>query len=310
MTCFMLAKTGNLDVLKDGRYIFEPKLDGTRAMFIKKNDEIQLINRRGYNIKRRYPEFNFENCLNCESCILDGEIIVYNSQGLPDFHLLQMRELVDSHTDIMLRSKLYPATYVVFDILEFNGENLRNLTLLKRKLYLKKCVKDCERLQNIPYMEKGEKLWKMVKDLNLEGVMAKKKESKYVCARSENWLKIKYFKTVDAVIVGYTPGQGKREKTFGALLLALYNGDDLQFIGKVGTGFDDDTSNYLLSKFKEGEVSVVNPPDYKVVWVKPEIVCEVQYLEVTQDEKLRAPSFKKLRMDKEPKECTIDTLHL
>ena len=303
---FMLAKTGDTKILKYEKYIFEPKLDGTRAMLIYKKGEIQLINRRSYNIGRRYPEFEFKNCLNCESCILDGEIIVYNSRGLPDFHFLQMRDLVESYADIMLRSRLYPATYVVFDILEFNGKDLRNLPLLERKNYLRSCVKDCERLQIIPYTEDGEKLWETVKKLNLEGVMAKRKDSKYIEGRSDMWLKIKYFKTVDTVIVGYTPGQGKREKTFGALLLALYDKDKLRFVGKVGTGFDEEISEYLLSKFKKDDVNVVNPPDYEVVWVKPEIVCEVQYLEVTQDMKLRAPSFKKLRRDKNTKDCILE----
>ncbi len=310
MTGFMLAKVGSIDILKNDDYIFEPKLDGTRAMMVKQREKISLINRREYNIRWRYPELDLEQCIVCESCILDGEIIVYNDAGLPDFHLLQMRDLVDSHADIKIRSELYPATYVVFDILEKDGKDLRNLPLLERKKYLEKCVGNCKRVQIIPYTEKGEKLWKFVKSLNLEGVMAKKKYSKYREGRYDDWLKIKYFKTVDAVIVGYTPGMGKRESTFGALLLALYDGDNLRFIGKVGTGFDESLSLYLLSKFKKDYVNVVNPPNYDVIWVKPEFVCEVQYLEVTVDLKLRAPSFKRVRMDKNPGECRIEDLKI
>ncbi len=310
MNGFMLARVGSVDILKSRDYIFEPKLDGTRAMMIKHRGKISLINRRGYNIRKRYPELDLERCIICESCILDGEIVVYNDEGLPDFHLLQMRDLVDSYADIKIRSDLYPATYVVFDILEKDGKNLKNLPLLERKKYLEECVGNCKRVQIIPYTENGEKLWEIVKSLNLEGVMAKKKYSKYREERCDDWLKIKYFKTVDAIIVGYTPGMGKREKTFGALLLALYDNDALRFIGKVGTGFDEELSRYLLSKFRKDEVNVVNPPNYEVIWVKPEYVCEVQYLEVTEDLKLRAPSFKRIRTDKNPRECRIEDLNI
>ncbi len=306
---FMLAKMGSQELLRSKDYIFEPKLDGTRAMLIKEGKTMRFINRRGYNITRRYPELRNENQLRCESCKLDGEIIVYNSHGLPDFHLLQLRDLVDSSKDIRIRSELYPATFVIFDIVERNGEDLRNLPLLERKRILQEVVIEDERYQIIPYTENGEKLWEIVKKMNIEGVMAKRRDSKYREGRHEDWLKIKYFKTVDAIIVGYTPGKGKREDTFGALLLALYSKEGLRSVGKVGTGFDSTLSHYLLSKFKEDEVNVLNPPPYEVRWVKPELVCEVQYLEVTPDGKLRAPSFKRLRFDKGPEECRWEDLH-
>ena len=307
---FMLAKIGNLEILKSRDYIFEPKLDGTRAMAIKEDGEIKLINRRGYNIRRRYPELNIESSLDCNRCMVDGEIIVYNSQGLPDFHLLQSRDLVDSTTDIKIRAELYPATYVIFDILEKDSEDLRSMPLLKRKEILHRVVREGERIQIIPFTEDGEKLWEIVKKLNIEGVMAKKKDSPYKEGRHSYWLKIKYFKTVDAIIVGYTPGKGIRENTFGALLLALNSPRGLSFIGKVGTGFDDELSRYILSRVKKSNCPVVNPPEYKVVWVRPELVCEVQYLEVTKDLKLRAPSFKRLRFDKNPEDCTIENLDM
>ncbi|MCD6370968.1 MAG: non-homologous end-joining DNA ligase [Thermoplasmata archaeon] len=305
---FMLAKMGDTSILKNREYIFEPKLDGTRAILIKDGAEIRFVNRRGYNITRRYPELNLSEYIKCEKCILDGEIIVYNSQGLPDFHLLQLRDLTESSKDIKIRAEIYPATYVVFDILEKDGENLRDLDLMERKSILKEVMRENERIQIIPYMENGEKLWEIVKKLNIEGIMAKRKDSRYREGRYDDWLKIKYFKTVDAVTVGYTPGKGKREETFGALLLALYEGENLRFVGKVGTGFDESISRYLLSHFERDKVNVINPPNYEVIWVKPNMVCEVQYLEVTEDKKLRAPSFKRVRWDKNPKDCKVEEL--
>ncbi len=307
---FMLAKIGTEKILDAPGYIFELKLDGTRAMLIKEGEKIRFVNRRGYNILRRYPELQeIGKRVICDSCWLDGEIIVYNSQGLPDFHLLQLRDLTESSVDIKIRAELYPATYVVFDIVEKDGHNLRNLVLMERKRILKEVVEENSRIQVIPFTEEGRKLWDLVKKLNLEGVMAKRKDSLYREGRQDDWLKIKYFKTIDAVIVGYTPGKGKRENTLGAILLALYENHSLRFIGKVGTGFDETLLRHLLSRFKkEDGPNVVNPPDYEVIWVKPELVCEVQYLEVTKDMKLRAPSFKRLRMDKSPRSCRIEEL--
>ena len=303
---FMLAKMGDIDILRNSDYIYEPKLDGTRAMLFKEENEIRFINRRGYIITRRYPELDPVNNLNCNSCILDGEIIVYNSDGLPDFHLLQLRDLLDSSRDIEIKSQIYPATYVVFDILHLDGMDLREKPLLDRKKILREVVRENDRLQIIPYWEDGKELWKMVKSLNIEGIMAKRKDSKYEAGRSDKWLKIKYFKTTDAVIVGYTPGKGKRKDTFGALLLGVYAREKLKFIGKVGTGFDEWTVRKILNLVKKGDVYVENPPSYEVIWVRPELVCEVQYLEITADGKLRTPSFKRLRFDKKPEECVLE----
>src|SRR3989339_873786 len=127
----MLCKRGDKNDLDKPNYIFEPKLDGTRAIcYI--NKEIELINRRGINITKRYPEFNFRQNVN-SSCILDGEIIVYGKDGMPNFNLLQKREQLEKEILIELRSKEIPATFVVFDILMKDGKNLINYPLKERK---------------------------------------------------------------------------------------------------------------------------------------------------------------------------------
>ena len=124
----MLARVGTKKDLSRKGYLYEPKLDGTRAVCYK-NDTLDFINRRGRKISSRYPELQFLNNIKAENCILDGEIIIYDEMGNPDFHLLQKREQMSSKTKIALRSIEYPATYIVFDILSKNGEDLSRKSL-------------------------------------------------------------------------------------------------------------------------------------------------------------------------------------
>ena len=161
--------------------------------------------------------------------------------------------------------------------------------------------------------EEGERFLDIAREHGLEGIIAKRAESRYVPGkRSEEWRKIKILKTQDAVILGCTPGQGGRERSFGALLLGAYRDGKLIWIGQVGTGFTERTINDLLNRIKE--VEVTRPPisDRELAkvkgarWVKPELVCEVEYLQMTGQGKLRAPSFKGLRPDKLPEDCILE----
>jgi len=300
----MLAKVGDKKGLSKKGFIFEPKLDGTRALCYK-NKELKFINRRNTNITHRYPEFKFAENINAKSCILDGEIIVYDKKGNPDFNLLQKREQLDKKLLIELRSGQYPATYVVFDILKKDGKDLTRLPLSKRKEILQKTVQDSKTTEKIFWTTNGKKLWKEITKRKLEGVMAKKKDSKYYAGkRTPAWLKIKFLKTIDCIIVGYT----QEKRVISALALAIYDEGRLKYIGRVGTGF---TTNFLqqlhdkLKKSKTKKVPVKYTGSKKIQWVKPEYVCEVRYLEISKDKKLRAPAFLRMRYDKPPKECVL-----
>lgn len=300
----MLCKIGTKNDLKNKKYFFEIKFDGTRAICYFKNNKINLINRRNNNITHRFPEFKqFVNLIKTE-CILDGEIIVYNKRGLPDFNLLQSRDQLDKAFLIEIRSKELPATYIVFDILERNGKSLIHLPLTERKQILKSTIKNNSTLEECVHTEKGQQLWKHVIKKHLEGVIAKEKNSYYQPGkRSNQWLKIKFLKTVDAVIVGYT----HEKRIISALCLAIYKDNNLFYIGKVGTGFRMPFLEDLKKKFtKISKVPITNPPKTNdITWVKPKFIAEVEYLEFTKKQHLRVPSFKRLRYDKPIEECDI-----
>ncbi|VVB74201.1 DNA ligase [Candidatus Tiddalikarchaeum anstoanum] len=301
----MLAQLGvKEDLTKEG-FIYEPKLDGTRAVCYFNDKKIKLINRRDRDITYRYPELIFDKNLSAKSCVLDGELVVFNEKGNPDFHLLQTREQVDKKDLIESRSKTRPATYVVFDIIEKDGKLLVNLPLVERKRILNDTVKDGAYIRKIVYTKEGVKLWKEVTKRKLEGVMAKIETSKYsVGVRADTWIKIKFLKTIDAIIVGYT----SEKRVISALVIAAYENDKLRYIGRVGTGF---TESFLKSLRTELDKLIIkNPPvtysgNKNIVWVKPELICEVRYLELSKDKIMRAPAFLRMRTDKKLKECTL-----
>lgn len=306
----MLAQIGHLNDLQREDLLWEPKLDGTRALVYKHGKRIRILNRRQKWIEHRYPELAplAEN-INPEPCLLDGEIVVFDKSGVPDFRSLQEREHQQDPVRIELLSKMQPATLVVFDILVAGERELFEVPLVERKRVLSESVKENEQMKICYYTPEGKRLWEAAKGMKLEGIMAKRGKSTYqVGRRSRDWLKLKAIKTADCVIIGYTPGEGWRGEYFGALALAAYRGGKLEFMGKVGTGFDEELLKSIMPMLRAREIAMkpveVEPP-YEVRWVKPELVGEVEYLERTHDLKLRAPSFRRLRWDKAPEECEV-----
>jgi len=318
----MLAKSGDEHDLDNRDFVFEPKLDGTRAICYfnrsqksRKGDtspSIIFINRREKNITHRYPEFSrsefFDN-IKAASCVLDGEIIVYDENGIPDFNLLQKREQLDNKLLIQLRSREFPATYVVFDILMKDGHELIGKPLKERKKILNKTVIDSEGetkiIQKIFFTKDGRRLFKEIRKRGLEGVMAKKLNGRYYPGeRTSVWLKIKFLKTLDCIIVGYT----SEKRKISSLALALYDGRRLKYVGRVGTGFTEkliDKLHKLLKPLRVRSPTVEYRGDKKIIWVRPKLICEVKYLEFSKDKILRAPVFLRLRYDKPIKECTF-----
>ncbi|MEM2707621.1 MAG: non-homologous end-joining DNA ligase [Candidatus Pacearchaeota archaeon] len=302
----MLCKNGNKEILNDKNFIFEPKLDGTRALvFIdKENKKLKIYNRREKEISYRYPEFKFWNNVN-KTSILDGEIVVFDEKGLPNFNLLQQREQLDNKVEIKIKSKILPACFIAFDIISINNKDLRNLELEKRKKILDKVIKKEDLyFKKIIYFENGKYLWKFVKEKNLEGVIAKRKNSKYENKRSENWLKIKNYKTIDAIVIGFI----KEKREISSLALALYKNNKLIYIGNVAAGINDEKINFLLKNMKKvNRLKVKNLKlNKKINFIKPKIVVEVRYLDFKQ--KLRAPTLLRIRFDKAVKECGFDQL--
>jgi DNA ligase D-like protein (predicted ligase) len=289
-------------------FIFELKFDGYRTLaFI--GDKLRLQNRRLLDITARYPELKLKDYVKSRHAILDGEIIV-TKDGKPDFGMMQSRDHVSDELRIELLSQTIPATFMAFDLLYLDGKPLVDLPLVERRAKLDEIVAEGPRLLLSRFIEtNGKRYFEEVAKLGLEGVMAKRKQSAYqIGKRSRDWLKLKTIKTADVVIVGFTPGEGWRSEYFGALAIGAYRGDKLIFMGKLGTGFDEDSIRSIsaLLRVRTTDVKPVEgEPGYEVRWVRPDLVCEVKFMEVTPDLKLRAPVFRRLRDDKAPEECEV-----
>jgi DNA ligase D-like protein (predicted ligase)/DNA ligase D-like protein (predicted 3'-phosphoesterase) len=262
-------------------------------------------------LKYNFPELEELTKLT-RNVVLDGEIVLVK-EGKPDFQALLERGQPASPLEIELRAKRSPVVYVVFDILEKDGVSLVDLPLTERKRILKDSVEEGKHVVLSDFVEeKGEDYYRVALEKGLEGVVAKRKDSVYESGvRSSNWLKMKKLRSCDCVIFGYTKGSGARSESFGALLLGLYDGETLVYVGKVGTGFSQALLQTLSERFQQLKAGKAffkpDNPD-EVTWLKPELVCEVGYQVVTRDVRLRMPRFLGLREDKLPSECTLDQI--
>jgi len=292
-------------------WIFEVKWDGFRAIAYV-DEDLSLKSRNGKELKHNFPELN-ELFQLSRNIVVDGEIVVLKD-GKPDFQSLLKRGQAVSEVDIKRQVAKSPVIYVVFDILEKNKEPLTNLLLMERKKILKDSLHEGEHVVVSDFVdEKGEAYFESALDKGLEGVMAKRKDSRYEEGmRTGSWLKIKKLLTCDCVIFGYTRGAQSRGETFGALLLGLYDKDgNAVYMGKVGTGFTEEMLGVLTDKFEKLKTDTAPfKPEAgdRVTWLEPKLVCEVAYQVVTDDTKLRMARFHHLRDDKSPSECTLDQI--
>jgi len=306
----MLAQLGEA-AFNSKDWIFEIKWDGIRAIsYI--NSELSVKSRNGNELIHNFPELEELKDI-AQKAVLDGEIIVMRD-GKADFQTILERSKASSPREIDHMAHEFPATYVVFDMLEKDGEVLIDLPLAERKRILKDNVKEGKHIVLSVFVEEdGKAYFEAALKKGIEGIMAKKKDSPYQPGvRSNNWLKIKKLLSCDCVIFGYTTGGGARKETFGALVLGLYDKDNPVYVGKVGTGFSQESMRLLVETFAkltvpEKTLEGVDVPE-RITWLKPELVCEVVYQIVTNDGKLRMPRFRGLRSDKEPFECSLDQI--
>lgn len=304
----------------DERWAFEPKLDGVRAIATCRQDT-RLVSRNGADITVAYPELHrLHERLVALDAMLDGEIVAMEA-GRPSFERLQSRMHVRNEREIERLSKLIPVSYVVFDLLYLDGRNLVGEPYARRRELLEEAVVASDRLQlstSVP--EHGLALYQAAEHLGLEGIVAKRLASPYELGRrSQNWLKVKRTHDADLVIGGWSPGQGARERTLGALLMGAYDeAGALQFVGSVGTGFTDRALATMEADLRsraraESPFSPASTAELRkhapgASWVAPDLVGRVEFRELTSGTKLRAPSFKGVRSDKVPAECTLRAL--
>jgi len=277
-------------------WIFELKVDGWRAIAEVNSGNVKLYSRNGISFLKAFPKIHEALREIKLPVILDGEIVVEGKDGKVSFQALQNYGS-SSKGNLM---------YYVFDCLWMDGHDLKNLPLIQRKELLKDLVGDSDNcIRYVDHVEdKGLDLFEHVKKFNLEGIVAKKANSKYsVNVRSRNWLKIKHKLTNEFVIVGMIDGEGSRQ-FFGGLMLAERKGSKFLYRGHVGSGFSDkqlkETFELLIPHQIQKPVVDHIPVKIKnpVKWLQPKYLCEVEYTELTEEEVLRHPVFKGLRFDK------------
>jgi bifunctional non-homologous end joining protein LigD len=290
-------------------WLFEVKWDGVRAIALIENESLHLQSRTGNRCERQYPELAvIPHQVAAETAVLDGEIAVLDAKGVSQFHLIQPRIMNADPNSIAHMARSTPVVYFAFDLLYLNGYDLRGVHLDERRKLLEQIVAPDPvfRISTV-FPGAGEELLEAARENGLEGLIAKRATSTYESKRSSEWIKIKIVTQQEFAIGGFTEPQGDRSH-FGALVLGVYDGGKLNWVGNVGTGFDQKALTHLASRLKPlivGKCPFAErpKPDRGMTWVKPELVAQVKFANWTQDNRLRAPVYLGLREDVKPAEA-------
>ncbi len=287
------------DVPSGPGWLYEVKWDGYRAVAYLRGGEARLVSRNGNDLTGRFPTVAGElaKAVKTPDCVLDGEVCALDEQGRPSFSAMQQ---ADPRT---------PIVYELFDLLEVECEPLVERSLIERRKRLAQLLDPRNPVVRLSEtFEDGASLYDAAVEQGLEGVIAKRADSPYRQGRrTRDWLKVKTHGRQEFVVAGYTKGQGRRSGRFGSLVLGVRRGGELEYVGNCGTGFTDRDIDELLARLrpleqKESPFGVApKMPKVRsadVVWTRPELVCEVEFVEWTHDGRLRAPSFRGLRDDK------------
>jgi bifunctional non-homologous end joining protein LigD len=294
-------------------WAFEMKWDGVRTIAYLAGGRVTLLSRKGRDDTGAYFEVAQElTKINVQTAILDGEVVVMDAAGRPNFGLLQHRINLTKPADIERAAKAYPAQLMLFDILELNGQSLIKKSYQERRAILEDVVRpEPGSLIHVPPIFEGD--LQAARDtahlLQLEGVVAKRRNSIYQPGRrTHTWLKIKLHRAQEVVIGGWRPGQGRRGGGVGSLLMGIPTEAGLHYVGRVGSGFNDrqlDDIQAKLAKLSRKTSPFIDVPreDARDAhWVKPSLVGEVSYGELTEPGRLRHPVWHGLRPDKSPDE--------
>ncbi|MFL5450039.1 MAG: non-homologous end-joining DNA ligase [Gemmatimonadales bacterium] len=290
-----------------GKWIYEPKLDGVRALIYVSGGTVRIYSRNRKPLNGAYPELveALEPAVRGDA-VLDGEIVAFDpDRGVTSFARLQQR--MQLRDPIRARRTQVPIFLYLFDCLFYEGIDLTALPLVDRKAVLRDVVWFDDPIRFTPHKTSGSAaMLREACDQGAEGILAKRADSRYVSARSTDWLKLKCVRQQEFVIGGYTAPQGSRER-LGALLVGYYEGKSLRYAGKVGTGYDRRTLETLhqrlvplhrdASPFSEGPA-----PAGEVQWVMPRLVAQIGFSEWTTAGLLRHPRFIGLRNDKAARE--------
>lgn len=286
-------------------WLFEIKYDGYRVLTYSQNGRVKFFSRNKNEFTDKFKELaqEIQKWSNSRSFVLDGEMVVLDEEGRSDFQALQ---------NYVKNKEKKPLVYMVFDILALDGEDLRGIPLKKRKDILKRFISDAP--QNLVFSEhvfgQGKQCFDLAQKMGLEGIVAKLDSSKYIGGRNEDWLKIKCRKSQEFVVGGF---QTSEKKLISSLFLGVFENDNFIFYGKVGTGLKTFEQKFLLEKFSK-ILSKKSPfsnddllkSDNKIFWLKPEIVVEIEYAQITSENLLRQASFKGVREDKNARDVVFE----
>lgn len=300
-------------------WLFEPKLDGVRAIALIDGGRVRLLSRRNLDITDRYPLLAEDLARQAAGAMaLDGEIVALDPEGRPSFQLLQQRLNLTRVADIHRAEGQVPVTYYVFDLVYLDGYDLRAVALSRRKALLDRVLLPSDGVRLVEYFQgDGKAAYEAAVGQGLEGVIAKRRDSLYESGgRSSHWLKMKATLSQEFIIGGYSQGLGGRADSLGALLLGRHDDQGrLVYVSHVGTGFDDRSLAYLrqlLDPITVSQCPFAGRPPLKglAIWVRPELVAEVKFASWTQDGHLRDPVFLHLREDKAPEEVRRSQVYL
>lgn len=285
----------------DPDYLYELKLDGERCLAYLDASGTVLQNKRKLILNSRYPELAGIHKAVKSRCILDGELAILKN-GKPDFSEVQRRSLLSNPFRVDLASKKSPACFTAFDVLYADDQQVTDLPLLERKNLLGKLVSENERLAVSRYIVgQGTDFYNLTVKQDLEGIVAKRRDSLYVMGkRTKDWVKIKNLKDEDFVVCGYI----EKGNNVVNVVLGQYRGDGLIYKGHVTLGVSrEDFRRIAVQKQLPAPPFPTPKGDESAVWLEPELVCAVKYMEKTKSGGLRQPMFKGLREDKAAREC-------
>ena len=289
----------------DPDYIFELKLDGERCIaYLDPKEGTELRNKRNMRLTVRFPELADLHKQVKKRCILDGELAVLKD-GKPDFYQVQRRSMMSNKFKVELAASQFPACFTAFDILYCDDKQVTDLPLVQRKALLTKTVKEVPMLAVSRYLEEqGTAFYALAEREGLEGIVAKRRDSKYFLdTRTKDWVKIKYLQDDDFVVCGYIP----KSDHMTSIVLGQYRGDTLVYKGHVTLGVSGADFQTILKHKRLQEPPCAETPsghgNEEAEWISPDLVCVVKYMQKTDKGGLRQPVFKGLRADKTPKEC-------
>lgn len=283
-------------------WIYETKFDGIRCLAYLDKKGTELINKRGKRLLPCLPELSQIHLQAADKCILDGEVFVLRN-GVTDFYEVQRRALMSDPFKIDITSKKYPATYVAFDIIYHKDHLVIERPLMERKELLNKLLRENNYISISRYIEnEGIALYEAAKSRKLEGIVAKKKESKYYFdKRTKDWVKCKVMASDDCIICGYI----RKANNMTSMVLGQYDNGELVYRGHVTLGASlRNLNQYKYEIINESPFKNTPPGNEEAVWIAPKLVCIVESMP-TEKESFRQPVFKGIRDDKSAEECVV-----